>query len=84
MESVFRINASELDMAFINSLKALFKKKELGITVKPVQDETEFLLSDPVNRKSLLEAVENIKKNKNLISFTGEEFKNLTNKYFDE
>jgi antitoxin YefM len=78
METIFKLKTKELDMSFIDSIKQLFKGKEIEITIKPAQDETEYLLSSPANKKRLLEAIEEVKKNKNLIRFTGEEFEKLT------
>lgn len=66
-------------------LKALFKKREVEITVADIpSDETALLLNDPGYKAHLLEAIEEIKHNKNLTRFTGEEFekynKELTQK----
>jgi len=38
------------------------------------------LLNSPANSKELLEAIKEVKKNKNLIRFTGFEFNELTGK----
>jgi len=76
METVFRLNASEIDNKFLATLKTLFRKREIEITVTDIiKDETEFLLKDPKNRAHLLKAIEEVKRNKNLVRFTGEEFK---------
>jgi antitoxin YefM len=84
METVFKLKTKELDMGFIESIKHLFKGKEIEITVKPSQDETEYLLSSPANKKRLLEAIDEVKKNKNLIRFTGKEFEELTETLLNE
>jgi antitoxin YefM len=80
METVFKLKAKELDKSFIDSVKNLFKDREIEISIKPTQDETEYLLSSPANKKHLLEAINEVKKNKNLICFTGVEFEELTEK----
>ena len=78
METVFKLKAAELDSRFIDSsVKNLFKDREIEISIKPIQDETEYLLSNPANKKHLLDAIKEIKKNKNLIRFTGKEFEEL-------
>ena len=59
MYTVYRLNASELDSQFVESLKALFKDKEIEITVSEV-DETAYLLRSEANKKRLLEAVRNV------------------------
>jgi|AntAceMinimDraft_17_1070374.scaffolds.fasta_scaffold41740_3 antitoxin YefM len=75
METIFRLKASELNSNFVTTLKALFRKREIEIIVSEVpSDETEFLLKDPKSREYLLEAIEEVKQNKNLVSFNGEEF----------
>ncbi|HLG34303.1 MAG TPA: hypothetical protein VI757_05430 [Bacteroidia bacterium] len=79
METVFRIKTSELDQRFLDTLKTLFQKREIEITVTDVvDDETEFLLKDPSNRAHLLEAIDEVKQNKNLVRFTGAEFKKFS------
>jgi len=80
METVFKLKAAELDIRFIDSVKNLFKDREIEISIKPIQDETEYLLSNPANKKHLLDAIKEIKKNKNLIRFTGKEFEELSEK----
>jgi len=84
METVFRLKASELNNKFLATIKALFKEKEIEISISDAIDETSFLLRDPKNRAYLLEAVEEVKRNENLVRFTGEEFekysKTLLNK----
>ena len=78
METIFKLKAKELDKSFIDSVKNLFKDLEIEISIKQVQDETEYLLRSPENKKYLLEAINEVKKNKNLIRFTAKEFEELT------
>jgi hypothetical protein len=78
METIFKLKAKELDKSFIDSVKNLFKDLEIEISIKQVQDETEYLLRSPENKKHLLEAITEMKKNKNLIRFTAKEFEELT------
>ena len=80
METIFKLKATELDRSFIESVKNLFKDREIEISIKPTQDETDYLLSTPANRKQLLEAIKEVKKNKNLIRFSGNEFEEMTGK----
>jgi len=53
------------------------------ISIKPIQDETEYLLSSPANKKHLLNAIKEVKKNKNL-KFQRQEFEELTEKLLRE
>jgi antitoxin YefM len=66
MQISYRLNANELDINFLESLKAAFQNKEIEIVVYE-SDETAFLLQNPVNRKRLLTAVENIQNRRNLV-----------------
>ena len=47
-------------------MKTLFEDKEIEIAVYEV-DETEYLLKSDANRRRLLEAIDNVKNEKNLI-----------------
>jgi antitoxin YefM len=64
--TIYRTNAEKLDHDFLESLRTMFKGKEIEITVSEV-DETEYLLRSPANRERLLRAVEDINQNRNLI-----------------
>jgi antitoxin YefM len=84
METIFKLKAKELDRNFIDSVKNLFKDREIEISIKPTQDETEFLFNTPANKKQLLDAIKEVKNNKNLIRFTGKEFEELSEKMIRE
>ena len=76
MQSTFTLTKDELTIDFLNNLKNLFASDVLDITIcehfsKNSQnfqnvgeeiDETAFLLKNPVNRKILLEGIEEIEK----------------------
>jgi len=66
MEVAYRLNANDLDMNFLESIKKLFKEKQLyiNISIDEQQDETEYLLSNPTNASRLLKAINNIENNK--------------------
>lgn len=67
MQTVFHLNASELDANFLEALKTLFRDSDIAITVETVsnrhsdndEDETAFLMQNPTNRARLLEAIHN-------------------------
>lgn len=67
MQSVYRLNAEELDYQFLESLKSLFKNKEIEIVVSEV-DETAYLMSSAANRRHLLQAIKNIEQGTNLVT----------------
>jgi len=76
METIFKLKSAELDSKFIDSIKKLFKDREIEISIKPIQDETEYLLNSHANKKQLLDAIKEIKMNKNLIRFTSQNLRN--------
>ena len=66
MYTVYRMNMNDLDDRFVEALRALFKDKEVEITVTEI-DETEYLLHGEANRARLLQAVRNIENGQNLV-----------------
>jgi hypothetical protein len=81
METIIRIKPSELTLDFLNNIKALFKDEEaLEIAISPVSD---FGLSKREGRKvyvnRLNKAIENLKSNKETVSFSESEFDTLSN-----
>jgi hypothetical protein len=52
METTYRLDTSELDSGFINSLKSAYPDQKIVITVRE-QDATEYLLSTPANRERM-------------------------------
>ncbi len=73
MQTIYQINADELDENLLNSIKALFKNKEIEITVSE-RDETAYLLRSPANREHLLNTVNDVNENKNIITPDQEQF----------
>ena len=72
MYTTYTLYANELDTLFIEALKVLFKDKKIEIAVCETaefsQDETEYLLRSPANRKRLLQAIENVDQRRNLVT----------------
>lgn len=56
MYSIYRLNAGELDSRFIESLKALFRGKEIEIIISEVE-EPEYQENDR-KKRSVLQAIE--------------------------
>jgi antitoxin YefM len=71
MQTIYRLNASELNNQFVESLRTLFANKEIEIIITEV-DETTYLLGTEANRKRLLEAMEAVKYDKNRIELDPE------------
>jgi antitoxin YefM len=66
MQTVYRLNADELNHQFLEALQTLFKDREIEITVSDV-DETAYLLRSEANRVRLLQAVQNINDGQNTV-----------------
>lgn len=66
MQSTFTLTKDELNIDFIKGLKKIFKGDVLDITVSDnadtSEDETEYLLENPANKKFLLEGIAEIEK----------------------
>ncbi|OQX97572.1 MAG: hypothetical protein B6I20_12325 [Bacteroidetes bacterium 4572_117] len=73
MITTFRLNTNELNDAFVESIKKLFFNKEIEILVRTTDNNVDFKYSD-----NLINAVNNIEKNKNIKSFTIEEFEEFS------
>ena len=67
MQTIYQLNADDLNEDFLEGLKASFKHKEIEIVVYE-RDETAYLLRSPSNRSRLLEAVADVEQNRNLVS----------------
>jgi len=71
MNTTYRLRADELDSDFVESLKTLFKDKEIEIVVSEV-DETAYLFQSEANKKRLLQAVQNISNQRNLVEVSSD------------
>lgn len=67
MQTIYQINADELDQNILESIKVMFQHKEIEIVVTE-RDETAYLLRSPANRQSLLEAVKDIEENRCIVT----------------
>ena len=69
MQVAYRVNANDLDINFLESIKKLFKEKQIyiNISIDKEQDETEYLLSNPANASRLLKSINNIENHKLLV-----------------
>jgi antitoxin YefM len=71
--TIYQVNADELDERFLDSLKAMFKNKEIEIVVYE-RDETAYLLRSPANRERLLNAIRDVEQGQNLVTPAPEQF----------
>jgi antitoxin YefM len=66
MYSIYRLNASELDERFVESIKALFRGKELEIIIAEIEDaSSEKQLENPIVAE--VEVSENLKNKRSVI-----------------
>ncbi len=81
METLVRLNADELNTSLVDFIKSSFKGKKIAVHIYEDEemDETEYLLSDPIAKKRLLEAVENVKNNRNLKEYTIDDINSYLN-----
>ncbi|MDQ3754607.1 MAG: hypothetical protein M3371_07745 [Acidobacteriota bacterium] len=73
MNAIYQVKADELDQSFLDALKAMFKDKEIEITVYE-RDETAYLLRAPANRERLLRAVADTESNQSIVMPEQEQF----------
>ena len=73
MQTIYQINADEIDQSLLESIKAQFKNKEIEIVVSE-RDETAYLLRSSANREHLLRAIGDVEANRNIIVPEQEQF----------
>lgn len=73
MDVIYHVKADELDQSFLDALKAMFKDREIEITVYE-RDETAYLLRSPANRERLLRAIADVESSQNIVTPEQEQF----------
>ncbi|MDX6444081.1 MAG: antitoxin YefM [Blastocatellia bacterium] len=73
METIYQLNADDLDEDFLEGLKASFKNEEIEIVVYE-RDETAHLLRSPMNRERVLKALADIEQGRNVVVPEQEQF----------
>lgn len=73
MQTIYQVNADDLNDDFLEGLRTTFKHKEIEIVVYE-RDETAYLLRSPANRSRLLEAVGDVDQNRNIVVPNQEQF----------
>ena len=76
MEALFKVKARELDQRLIDSIKKLFRDKDIIIKVSADYDETAFLSFYPANEKHILENISA----EPAATFTAKDFQDYVNK----
>ena len=73
METIYQLNADDLNEDFLEGLKASFKHKDIEIVVCE-RDETAYLLRSPANREQLLKAIGDVEQSRNVVVPEQEQF----------
>lgn len=76
MEAIYKLKANEINVNLMDTIKKLFKGKEITITVSSEPDETTYLTMNPANEKHLVESMAQ----EASVRFTPEEFKEMIKK----
>lgn len=80
MDTLVRMNAEEVNNSLIDFIRLSFKGKKIAVHIyEDNDDETEFLLRDPIAKKRLLEAAQNVKNNIALKEYSVSEIENILN-----
>ncbi len=72
MEAIYRLKPSELNEDFIKLVRKLFKNKEVEITITSA--------SGSKGKEEFMQAVEDVRLRKNIISFSPDDFKKFSEK----
>ena len=76
MEAIYKLKANEISPNLMDTIKKLFKGKEITITISSEPDETAYLTMNPANERHLLESIAQ----EPSIRFTPEEFREMVKK----
>jgi antitoxin YefM len=61
MRAAYRLFADEITDAFLKGIRDSRRNKEIEITAREVEDETEYLLKSEANRRRLMRGIEEIR-----------------------
>lgn len=61
MTTTIELNANELNINLLRSLKAMFKDKEIILTVNSKMDETDYLNQSEANRLALEKSISQLR-----------------------
>ena len=76
MEAIYKLKAKEIDPNLMDTIKKLFRGKEITITITAEPDETTYLIMNPANKKHLLESIAQ----EPSVKFTPGEFREMVDK----
>jgi antitoxin YefM len=73
MQTIYQVNADDLDQSLLESIKVQFKHKKIEIFVSEI-DETEYLMRSTANRDYLLRVIQDVESNQNMVVPSQEQF----------
>lgn len=80
MDTLVKTTADEINTSLIDFIKKAFKGKKIAVHIyEDETNETDYLLSDAVTKKRLLESVENVNKNSSLKEYSIKEIESILN-----
>lgn len=80
MDTLVKTTADEINTSLIDFIKKAFKGKKIAVHIyEDQEDETDFLLSDPVTKKRLFESVENVNKKSTLKEYSINDIESILN-----
>ncbi len=72
MQATYRLKTSELNNEFIKVIRKLFKNKEIDITISSADQQK--------GKEEFIQAIEDVRLRKNIISFSPDDFKKFSAK----
>ena len=81
MDTIVRTSADEINNSLIDFIKSSFKGKRIAVHIyeDKENDETDFLLNNPVMKKRLVESAENVKNLTGLKEYSIKDIENILN-----
>jgi len=80
MDTLVKTTADEINSSLIDFIKKAFKGKKIVVHIyEDDSNETDYLLSDPLTKKRLLESIENVNKNSSLKEYSIEQIESILN-----
>ena len=76
MVATYRLRADEINDTFLKNIQSNYMNKEIEITIKEIEDETEYLLKSEPNRRHLLRGIEEMRSGAPLQTMTVEHLEN--------
>ena len=80
MDTLVKTTADEINTSLINYIKKAFKGKKIAVHIyEDEEGETDYLLSNAVTKRRLLESVENVNKKTSLKEYSITEIESILN-----